>query len=163
MKRSCTLILLLLMILSEFVAAQTPAPVVPDFTFYRLDGKPFSAKQMPAGKPSVFSFFDVTCSHCQTTMKLLSSHHADLKSPGVYLMNLDQKDAAIKFLNLYGANLLNKDNVVVLQDVKYEFIPKFRPLKYPSVFLYNKNRKLVVYEKDDKRMMDVIKKLKALK
>ena len=65
-------------------------------------------------------------------------------------------------LSIYGKPFLNKENVIVLQDVLYEFIPKFQPVKYPSVFLYDKNKKLVLYEKDDKKMLNVLKKLKAL-
>ncbi|WP_207424763.1 peroxiredoxin family protein [Desertivirga brevis] len=162
MKRFWLMWLLCLLNVSKPVIAQTPAPVVPDFTLFRLDGTPFSSKQMVANKPLVFSFFDVTCTHCQTTMKLLSSHYLDLRNAAVYLVTLDRKDAVLKFLNNYGPAFLNKDNVTILQDVQYEFIPKFQPVKYPSVFLYDKNRKLVIYEKDDKKMLSVLKKLKTL-
>lgn len=118
---------------------------------------------MIAGKSSVFSFFDVTCSHCQTTMKFLAANYTDLKRASVYLVTLDRKDAVLKFISTYGKTLLNKDNVVILQDVNYEFIPKFQPIKYPSVFLYDKSNKLVIYERDEKKMGDVLKKLKALR
>ena len=162
MKRLSVLSLLLLLYVSKPVIAQTPSPVVPDFTFFKLDGTPFSSKQMVSGKPSVFSFFDVTCTHCQATMKTLSSHYNDLKNAAVYLVTLDRKDAVLTFLNNYGKPFLNKENVIVLQDVNYEFIPKFQPIKYPSVFLYDKNKKLVVYQKEEKKMLDVVKKLKTL-
>jgi hypothetical protein len=163
MKRLCLLSLLFLLYVSKPVNAQTPSPIVPDFTFYKLDGTPFSTKQMIAGKASVFSFFDVTCSHCQTTMRFLAANYTDLKRASVYLVTLDRKDAVLKFISTYGKTLLNKDNVVILQDVNYEFIPKFQPIKYPSVFLYDKSNKLVIYERDEKKMGDVLKKLKALR
>jgi len=95
-------------------------------------------------------------------MKTLSSHYNDLKNAAIYLVTLDRKDAVLTFLNNYGKPFLNKENVIVLQDVNYEFIPKFQPIKYPSVFLYDKNRKLIVYQKDEKKMLDVVKKLKTL-
>lgn len=163
MKRMCMWSLVFLLYVSSSVIAQTPAQVVPEFTLYKLDGTPFSNKDMLTGKASVFSFFDVTCSHCQTTMKILSAHYQDLKNARVYLVTLDQKDAALKFLTTYGKPFLDKENVIILQDIKYEFIPKFRPVKYPSVFLYDKNKKLIVYEKDEKKMPDVLKKLRQLK
>ncbi len=162
MKSLCLLCLVLLLNVSKIVNAQTPSPTVPDFTFFKLDGTPFSSKQMLPNTPSLFSFFDITCTHCQATMKLLSSHYSDLKGASVYLVTLDRKDGVLNFMNVYGRPFLNKENVIILQDLNYEFIPRFQPVKYPSVFLYDKNRKLVIYEKDDKKMPAVLKKLKVL-
>jgi len=162
MKRLCILSLLLLLYVSKPVIAQTPAPEVPDFTFFKLDGTPFSTKNMIAGKPSVFSFFDVTCSHCQTTMKTLSGRYEDLKMASVYLVTLDRKDVVLKFIDKYGKAFLNKPNVVILQDLNYQFIPRFKPVKYPSVFLYGKDNRLIVYEKDEKKMSDLVKMLKNI-
>ena len=136
--------------------AQTPASAIPDFTFFKLDGSRYSVRQMPRGKASLFSFFDVTCSHCQTTMQTLSKHHTELRHLSVYLVSLDRKDAILKFLKKYGPQFLNKSNVTILQDLNYEFIPKFQPIKYPSVFLYNKNRRLEAYEKDEKNMLKLV-------
>lgn len=163
MKRRCFLIVWLIICITKSVMSQTPASVVPDFTFFKLDGTPFLTKQIPSGKPSLFSFFDVTCSHCKVTMRLLSKHYPELKGISVFLITLDRKDAIIKFMNSYGPAFLNKKNVLILQDLKYEFIPKFQPLKYPSVFLYNRYKKLEMYEQDEKKMLKVIAKVKSIK
>ena len=146
----------LLMFFAQLTLAQTPAATIPDFTFFKLDGSSFSTRQMPRGKASLFSFFDVTCTHCQTTMQTLSKHHTELRQLSVYLVSLDRKDAILKFLKKYGPQFLNKSNVTILQDLNYEFIPKFQPVKYPSVFLYNKNRRLEAYEKDEKNMLKLV-------
>ena len=148
---------------AQLALAQTPAPIIPDFTFFKLDGSSFSTRQMPQGKASLFSFFDVTCSHCQTTMQTLSKHHTQLKHLSVYLVSLDRKDAILNFLKKYGPQFLSKSNVTILQDLNYEFIPKFQPIKYPSVFLYNKNRRLVAYEKDEKNMLKLVSRVGKLK
>jgi len=153
----------LLVFCVQLTFAQNPASTVPDFTFFKLDGSSFSTRQMPRGKASLFSFFDVTCTHCQTTMQTLSKHHTQLKHLSVYLVSLDRKDAILNFLKKYGPQFLNKSNVTVLQDLNYEFIPKFQPIKYPSVFLYNKNRRLEAYEKDEKKMLKLISRVGKLK
>jgi hypothetical protein len=146
-----------------YTQAQTPATTIPNFTFFKLDGTPFSTKQIPSHKASLFSFFDVTCSHCQLTMRTLSKHYSELKGISVFLVSLDRKDAILKFMKTYGPGFLNKPNVIILQDLNYEFIPKFQPVKYPSVFLYNKHKKLEVYERDEKKMLQVITKAGRLK
>ena len=162
MKRLSVLCLVVLLNVSKPVTAQIPSLVVPDFTFFKLDDTPFSYKHMLPHRPSLFSFFDVTCSHCQSAMKMLSSNYQQLKESGVYLVTMDRKDAVLKFLKVYGPNFLNKQNVFILQDLRQEFIPKFQPVKYPSVFLYDEHRKLVVYENDDKKMLMLLKRVKGL-
>ena len=161
LKRTCLVVLFGFCIGNA--QAQTPASTVPDFTLFKLDGSSFTKRQMPRGKASLFSFFDVTCSHCQTTMQTLSKHHTELKHLSVYLVSLDRKDAILKFLKKHGPQFLNKSNVTVLQDLNYEFIPKFQPIKYPSVFLYNKNQRLEAYEKDEKNMLKLVSKVGKLK
>ena len=54
--------------------AQRPSETIPDFTFYKLDNTPFTNKNVPDGKQIFFVFFDVTCDHCQQTIKALSTH-----------------------------------------------------------------------------------------
>ena len=163
MKRRLAIFVFFFICISGSLKAQTPAAVIPDFTFFTLDGVPYSSKSIPGGKPILFSFFDVTCPHCQTTMKTFAAHSAELKGISVFLVTLDGKDAVNNFMNTYGSGLSGLRNLVILEDVNHEFIPKFQPTKYPSVFLYNKNKKLEVYENDEKRVINVLDKIKTLK
>jgi hypothetical protein len=162
MKWPCLICMLFVLYFSKPATGQTPAQKVPDFTLFKLDGTPFTRKQMPLGKASLFSFFDATCSHCRVTMQSLSKRYSELKGISIFLVTLDRKDALIKFINTYGPAFLNKNNVTILQDLNYEFIPKFQPVKYPSVFLYNKNKTLELYEKDDLKMSKIFSRIKSL-
>lgn len=152
-----------LVLLFSRTSGQTPANVIPDCAFYKLDGSRFSTRQIPEGKPSLFSFFDVTCPHCRIAIGYLSDHFQELSGISVFLVSLDGRDQVMRFMKKYGPELLNRKNVTILQDVNREFIPRFQPLKYPSVFLYDKFKSLVVYEKDEKKINKVFSRLKGLK
>lgn len=162
MKTSALLILLLLQFVDP-VAAQTPARKIPECTFFKLDGTRFSTNDILPGRASVFIFFDVTCSHCQSSVKTLAANYDKLINSVVYLVTLDRKDAVEKFMSIYGRPFLNKENVRVLQDLQYEFIPKFRPEKYPAMFLYDKHQKLVLHIHDEKKIPDILAKIRILK
>ncbi len=151
---------LFLILYVNTLSAQQPAATIPEFTMFKTDGSAFTKKQVAKDKTSLFSFFDVTCSHCLTTMKTLNKHTTDLKSLMVYLVSLDRKDAVIQFMNTNAPTLLKSKNVTILIDINYEFIPKFLPKKYPAVFVYDKNHKLKYYEGDEKNIEELIKKIK---
>ena len=62
-------------------------------------------------------------------------------------------------MNKYRSNLNGKKNVTLLQDLKNEFIDKFKPRKYPSMFLYSAEKKLIDYEDNPETMFRFIKLL----
>ncbi len=145
------------------VNAQEPVRTIPSFKLFQLSGTPFTNQNIPSGKLSIFSFFDITCSHCQETMKLLAKEHPNLSHVYLYLVTMDRKDAVLKFMKTFAPNLLNKKNVTVLQDLNQEFIGKFYPRKYPSVFLFDKNKKLLIYQDEESKIINLISKAKAYK
>jgi peroxiredoxin len=147
--RMLLLIPILCFLLAFNASAQTPAQKIPSFTFYTLDKTPLTDKNVTSGKDALFIFFDVTCDHCQHTISTLSKRIAECPKISIYLISLEDKTAVTNFLNQYGKNLINKKNVTVLQDSKNQFITQFGPRKYPSVFLYSKQKKLLLYDDED--------------
>jgi len=136
-------------LLSFETYAQTPAQIIPAFTFYKLDKTPFTNKNLTAGKDVLFIFFDVTCDHCQHTISTLSKRINECSKISIYLISLEDKTAITNFFNQYGKNLPNQKNVTILQDSKNQFITQFSPRKYPSVFLYSAQKKLLLYNDED--------------
>jgi peroxiredoxin len=130
-------------------SAQTPAQTIPEFTFYKLDKTPFTNKNVESGKQVLFIFFDVTCDHCQHTVSTLSKRISECEKISIYLISLEDKTAITNFFNLYGKNLPAQKNVTILQDSKNLFITQFSPRKYPSVFLYSTQKKLLLYDDED--------------
>ena len=130
-------------------SAQTPAQTIPEFTFYKLDKSNFTNKNVTNGKEVLFIFFDVTCDHCQHTIGTLSKRINECQKIAIYLISLEDKTAINNFFNQYGKNLPGQKNVTILQDSKNQFITQFGPRKYPSVFMYSAQKKLLLYDDED--------------
>jgi peroxiredoxin len=142
--------LLFLLLISSQVAAQysepQPAQTVPAFEFARFDKTAFTNKNLTSDKPLFFFFFDCTCDHCQHAMTYLNANFKDYKKAAIYLISLDSVQTINNFLHKYAPDVIGQKNVTVLLDTKSEFITKFKPRKYPSLFLYDANKKLLDYE-----------------
>ena len=150
----------LILAISTFKAgAQLPSEIVPDFNFLRLDKKPFTNKDLEQKKPLFFVFFDADCDHCQHAIQYLDTHHDEFKKAAIYLVTLDGPGKINAFLGRYGAKLVSQKNVTILQDSRNEFINKFKPRKYPSMFLYSPEKKLVLYDDNEKNMDQFAKKI----
>ena len=156
-------ILLFSLLISYESYAQTPSQTVPDFVFFNPDNTLFTNKNLTTGKEMLFIFFDVACDHCQNTIKSLNTRIKECKEISVYLISLDNKVLINNFLNQYGKNLAGEKNVTVLQDLKNQFITQFGPRKYPSVFLYSSENKLILYDDEDQSLEKVFKIIFASK
>lgn len=155
MKQFLSLVFFLTLIFNN-VTAQAPATIIPEVSLFTLDGKPFLTKNIATGKKSLFVFFDANCDHCQRAVNRISTRYSDVKAANLYLVTLDSKPVLQGFMSSYGKNLQNKKNVTLLQDLKYQFIPHFKPKKYPGVFLYSPQKKLLMYTNDEREVDKVI-------
>lgn len=141
--------------------AQTPSPVVPDFHFLQKSGHLFDRSQLPAGKPLFFIFFDITCEHCQASLQYLDTQTPVLQKAWVGLVTLDPGPQATAFLNQYAPRLFRLPHAILLRDTRRQFIPLFRPRKYPSLFLYSAQQKLLRYSDEEKDLDRLLQLLKA--
>jgi peroxiredoxin len=153
--------LVLLLLVSTNAAAQVPAATIPDFKFAKQDKTIFTNKHLATGKTLFFVFFDTECDHCQRAMVYLNQHYQEFKKTAFYLITLDTKEKANLFMRKYGNNLMNNKNVTMLQDFQNEFITKFKPRKYPSLFLYSSDRKLILYDDNEQNVFKFLQQIKA--
>ena len=100
----------------------------------------------------LFVFFDVRCDHCKETINSLNSRLKECNRIAIYMITLDDKPQIFLFLDQNGQNLLKEKNVTILRDKKDQFITLFGPRKYPSVFLYSKKKKLLLYDDQDLKL-----------
>ncbi|NIN02621.1 MAG: redoxin domain-containing protein [Sphingobacteriales bacterium] len=146
-QRNIFLILSLLM-MAVMADAQLPAPAksIPDFQLYQFNGQPFVRDNLPKNKLLFFIFFDVTCDHCQHAFREINAHYNAMKGVAMYLISLDSEASMANFITRFAPNLVGKPNITLLRDVQNQFIQQFTPRKYPSMFLYNAKRQLLLYD-----------------
>jgi peroxiredoxin len=134
------------------IFAQNQAKTIPEFKFFKLDKRAFTNKNLEPDKLLFFCFFDITCDHCRHAIEKINQHYAEFNKTAIYLITLDNQDGIKNFFSHYGPNLPGKKNVTILQDLQNEFIVKFRPVKYPSIFLYSREKKLIMYDDNPDNM-----------
>ena len=145
------------------IFAQKPAEKIPAFTFFRQDKTAFTNKDLANNKLLYFVFFDADCEHCQHAVTDINKHSNDFENASVYLLTLDNNEKIATFMNKYGNQLKGKSNVTILQDTLQEFIVKFKPKKYPAMFLYSPQRELIMYTDDEKQVAKFVKRIQAEK
>ena len=91
----------------------------------------------------------------------MNEHYTAFNNTAVYLITQDVKSKIEAFMNKYGQNLRARKNITLLQDLKLEFIQKFKPKKYPSLFLYSANKNLILYDDNEQNLPDFLKKIKS--
>ena len=153
-------ILSIVLIFSTGCFAQEPSKKIPEFSFARLNKTVFTNKDLASNKLLLFVFFDVECEHCQHAVKFIGAHYNDFKNTAIYLLTLDSQEKMTVFLNKYGGKLTAKKNVTLLQDTRQEFINKFKPRKYPSIFLYSKTKELLMYDDEVEHLPLFVQKIK---
>lgn len=139
--------------------AQIPAPTIPDFTFYRMDKIPFTEKDLPKNKKIFIVFFDTQCDHCQRAIKTIGDQYKYFKNAALYLVSIDNQERITTFMDSYGQKVKAQKNILILQDLQNQFITKFKPKKYPSMFLYSAKKTLILYEDDPDAIFKFLKPL----
>ncbi|MDQ2752761.1 MAG: redoxin domain-containing protein [Bacteroidota bacterium] len=144
---------------SAALFAQTPAQTVPSFHFIKLDQSPFTNENLAQKQMLFFFFFDPDCDHCQRAATNINQQWKEYKNTAVYLISVADKAKINAFINQYLPAFSTKQNATVLQDSNNEFIPKFQPIRYPGMFLYNQNKKLIDYEDNAESVFRFLKSL----
>lgn len=140
--------------------AQIPAATIPVFQFYRLNKTTFINKDIVQGTKRFFVFFDSDCDYCKHAIAEISKHYKDFEKTTLYVLSLDNPQKMNLFLSKHGPNLIGKSNVILLQDINDEFIRKFGPRKYPSMFLYTSKNKLLMYDDNEQNLPAFLKLIK---
>src|SRR5664279_1362779 len=149
MKFTLTTLILLFFVsinTSAQLSGQPPAQTIPHFQFFRFDNKPFTDQDLPKGKTVFIMFFDSDCDHCQHAIKSIGENFQSFKTTSIFLISIDDQNKINHFMDTYGSKLKGQKNVTILQDKLQQFITKFNPVRYPSIFIYSPEKKLLDYE-----------------
>ena len=128
------------------IPGQPPAQTIPQFQFFRFNNTSFTDKDLPQGKIIFFMFFDSDCDHCQHAIKSIGDQYQAFKKTAVFLISIDDQNKINHFMDTYGSKLKGQKNVTLLQDKLQQFIVRFNPVRYPSMFIYSPEKKLIDYE-----------------
>jgi peroxiredoxin len=160
----CFLTLILVTLNTGIIIGQVPAQIIPDFEFSKLDHSPFTNRDLPQDKMLFFVFFDADCEHCQHAMKNIDARYLSFKKTKIFLISLDDNAKIKHFVNTFAPHLKDQKNVLLLRDNLNQFITKFKPYKYPSMFLYSAERKLIDYEDNEETVFRFVNTInKAIK
>jgi hypothetical protein len=160
--KACILSFILGLSVIGLLKAQTPAQTVPEFSFSRMDNTPFTHKDLPKGKILCFIFFDPDCDHCQHAIKNIEKQFAHFQKTAVYLVSVADKDKIDYFLSSFAPSLKKQKNVWLLRDPESQFLSTFKPIRYPGMFLYGADGKLLDYEDNAEsvfRLVNAINKI----
>lgn len=141
--------------------AQMQAKTIPPFTFFKQDSTAFTNQDLAKKGLLYFIFFDADCSHCQYAVSSINKYNNAFDSVSLYFVTFDKNSKINPFMDKYGYLLRGKNNVTVLQDTLQEFIVKFKPQKYPAMFLYSSEGELIHYSDNEKDVPKFIKLIKG--
>lgn len=151
-----------LLMLSLYIWSGIPASGqvqnIPDFRFIRMSGAgPFSPKDLKPGKKTLFLFFDTECPHCMQALSAWNDNHAAMDGINAVLLTMDPPSAAIPFLRNFADRIIAKKHVVTAIDTDRQFIARFLPRKYPSMFLFSEKGALLQYTDEEKDIPSLIR------
>jgi thiol-disulfide isomerase/thioredoxin len=147
MKIYRTLLLVIIILITCNLQGQTLITnTMPEFTFYKFDNNKFTSKELPKNKLKFFIYFDSDCDHCQQAIKNIDQVVQNFNKTAIFLVSLDNPEKINHFMDKFGPRLKARKNVLLLQDRLNEFLPKFKPRQYPSMFLFSADNKLIDYE-----------------
>ncbi len=114
---------------------------LPAFSFFTLDNKLFSAKDLNSytGK-IIINFFNPECEHCQYMSKKYIEYADSLKNIKIIMVTNADSATTVKFVTDFKLNSLS--NIIVLRDTKFAFFKLFGSSVVPSFFVY-KNQTLL--------------------
>lgn len=135
---------------------------IPEFSFLRMDnGSSFTQKNIGPGKKTFFIFFDTECPHCMQAITEYNENERSMNNINMIMITRDPKNDVVPFLKNFGPKLIIKKNVTVLADKNNQFIARFLPRKFPSMFLFNKDNDLMLYSDEEKDIPKFLTLIKA--
>lgn len=150
----------LMFLMSSSLSAQSGK--VPPFKVVQMNGKVFTAQDLPMGKPIVIIYFSPDCDHCNLMTTEMMKNPDKYKNASVAMVTYLPVDQVSKFVQKHG--LAKRSNFYVGTEGTSFFLRNYYKLnKMPFLALYTKNGDLVKSYIDETGMPDLVKRLSTLK
>lgn len=120
-------------------------PTIAEFEVLGVDSiTTFNTKDIPKGKPVVFSFFSPDCEHCQKETEDWIKNIDSLRNINFYFITHDPLERLRVFRDYYDTD--KYPNFHLGWDYKYSFLKLYKPNSTPYFILFDEKKKLkVVY------------------
>jgi len=138
--------------------AAPPAAMLPDFTFLAEAGKTFSRADLPAKKPVLIIFVDVDCDHCQKAVRHMNDSVALFSRIPLYMVSIADESHVQAFARRYGPRLKAR----WLRDPDARNMVRFKPVRYPAMYLYSPEKRLLDYEDNVEAIFRIERNIRAL-
>jgi peroxiredoxin len=139
----------------------TPPPaVLPEFVFQGAGGRMVTAADMPKGKAVLIAFVDVECEHCQQVVRHMNDSVALFGRVKLYFVSMAPADRLAGFARKYGPRLTFAE---WLRDPDARYMVKFHPVRYPSLFLYSADKRLLDYEDNVETIFRIERTIRTLR
>lgn len=162
MKKIISVLFVSLLINFNLIAQEKPQSL-PKFAVQDTDGNAFSEKDLAHNKYIVFVYFSPTCPHCQRAFKTLNENVAKLdNNMAVYGVTMSDKGNSLFFMKKYAPALNEISNYKLLMDKDGAFATVFGVERYPSIYLYSPDKKLLSFEQDEKKVLNFLEKIKPV-
>ena len=116
-------------------------PTIPQFTVYKApDSTAFSRDDLQKKKPVVFMIFSPDCEHCQHETEKLLANIDKFKTAQIVMVTYLPYDEMMAFYKNY--KIADYPQITMARDTKFFFPVFFKVRNLPSIFVYDKKRKI---------------------
>lgn len=112
---------------------------LPAFTYYTLDGKKFTEKDLNQNTRLMIVYFNPHCEVCQEETKEIMSNIDYFKGIQIVMISPNTQEELAAFSKQY--NLASQ--ILLLQDPDDVFYKQFKATGYPSLYLYDQKKNLI--------------------
>lgn len=130
---------------------------LPVFQFYNQNFKKFNAAQLQPGVSVCIFYYNAECEHCDYEAKEIRKHIKDFEKVQVVMVSTNLPKETKQFINQH--QLENYAFITWLYDKEYCFYKWFGQSVTPSVYIYNKQHKLVKNYTGEVKISAIIKYL----
>jgi hypothetical protein len=132
-----------------------PAERLPSFRFERMGHGVLTNADLPKGKLLLVVFVDPDCDHCQRAVARMDAEYRSFEKVALYFVSAADPVKMVAFAKKYGPRLKG----LWLRDVEYRYMVQFRPVRYPALFLYSTDKKLLDYEDNEETIFRIVRSI----
>lgn len=114
---------------------------MPSFSFENLDGTIILTEGLTTCSAYLIVYFNSECPSCQTKLSQINQHVATFSNTQILFISDQTNEELLSVKKSY--EMFEADNVHLLRDSNYQFESLFNASSYPTLFIYNQEKKLI--------------------